>query len=270
MEFKEQSTMEIQNAIQKIRHRFPKAQSNFFEFFKENQQYRTLATDRTVVFGREEGQIYRVFFCTSRPEELPGLLKAFPENSVMDVITNDRERIEELAGQLNAAGYRKRNVFERYSISDLAGCIYKSLPEEFQNLDPSRYGQYAEEKDAPEILRILRDTFDPKQNHLEDQNELEEMIRAKQVRIIFDSGKIAALITFRMQAKKLYMEHLVNRGGRIYSYSLYLYVLESALAKGVRYVTTWIAEDNLRSQGFAKHFGYEKEGLLDFIFVKEN
>ena len=263
------SALKIQNAIQNIRQSCSNTVCNYFEFFTKNILFDAIFTERTIVFGREEGQIYRVFFCTGKLEELSGLLKVFPEHSVVDVITNNRMSISEVLHQLHIADYEQRNIFERYCISSLGKGIYKELPKEFQNLEASHYGEYAKEEDAAEILQMLKDSFDPKQNHLEDIHVLKEMIRNRQVRIISDQGKIAALITFRMQGRKLYIEHLVNRGQRVYSYSLYLYILEAALSKGIQCVNTWIAEDNLRSQRFAKHFGYEKDGLVDFIWVKE-
>ncbi len=258
----------IQSYIQKLQKNCQKLQSNYYGFFQHLELYDVLYTENSILFGRQDGLVYRIFFYTGNMKELTYLLMLVPKGAVIDIITRKPEIPLQMLKSLEAAGYKRKNTFERYHISNLKSCIHLDSIAEFRKA--TAYVESATEADSKELLQILYDTFDPKQSHLETLDELKDMIQNQQVKVIRDGQKIAALLTFRMQRQKLYMEHLINTGIREYAYGLYLSVLEDALSKGIHYVDTWIAEDNLRSQRFSRHFGYKKEGLLDLIFVKES
>lgn len=260
-------TAEIKQKTQAIKRKYRKAVTNYYKPI-EDSKFDVCQTEKSIVFGIQDHLVYRVYFYTAAIDELPDLLRKYPGEATIDILARGCDDVEPLFSKLTQAGYGRHAVFQRYHIPDLQKGIYSKIPEDFQGLDTKRYGRYAAEAEAGEILRMLQDTFDPKESHLQDLQELKRMIQNKNVRVISENDKIVTLITFWQEGKKLYVEHAINIGRREYMHCLYLSTLENALSQGINYVYTWISSINERIRRFISRFGYEKEDVVDYIYVK--
>lgn len=267
------SFTEIAKKMQKIKHTYGSVYSNYYYQFitanGDDLHFDVQETAKSIVFGRQDEMVYHVYFCTAEIAELKALLKEYQEEATIDIIAKEQEDWSRVFDQLSTAGYRQQATFERHHIRNLKESMYSNIPEDLQGLDARQYGRYAEKADAEEIFQILEDTFDPKESHLQSLEALEGMIEDKNIRVITENGKIVTLVTFWTQGRKLYVEHLINRGKREYAHCLYLGVLEEMNAAGINYVYTWISSQNIRIRRFISRFGYEKEGVVDYIFVKD-
>lgn len=258
---------QIKKKMQSIKRQHKKAVSNYYAL-SETLLFDVCQTDRTIVFGRQDDLVYRVYFYSAAIDELVDLLKAYPNGATIDILARGRDDFTPVFDKVVLAGYGQHAIFQRYHIPNLKTGIYSRIPADLQGLDTAEYGRYATEEDAEQILQMLQDTFDPKESHLQDLNELKRMIQNKNVRVISEQDKIVTLVTFWQEGKKLYVEHAINTGRREYMHCLYLGVLENALSDGFNYVYTWISSVNERIRRFISRFGYEKEDVEDYIYVK--
>lgn len=261
------SIAKIKEKTQSIKREYRKATTNYYKPI-EGSDFDVCQTEKTIVFGVQDHLVYRVYFYTAAIDELAELLKKYPDEATIDILARGRDDLVSVFYQLEQAGYKCHAAFQRYHIPNLKKGIYSKIPEDLQGIDAKRYGRYAAETEAEEILRMLQDTFDPKESHLQDLEELKRMIRNKHVRVISENNKIVTLITFWQEGKKLYVEHAINTGRREYMHCLYLGTLEDALSEGIRYVYTWVSSINERIRRFISRFGYEKEDVVDYIYVK--
>lgn len=258
---------EIRQKTQAIKREYRKTVTNYYKPI-EGAAFDVCQTEKSIVFGIQDHLVYRVYFYTAAIDELPELLCKYPDEATIDILSRGRDDFAPVFNKLAQAGYGRHAVFQRYHIPNLRQGIYSKIPEDLQELDAKRYGRYAAETEAEEILRMLQDTFDPKESRLQDLEELKRMIRNKNVRVISECDKIVTLITFWQEGKKLYIEHAINTGRREYMHCLYLSTLENALLEGINYVYTWISSVNERIRRFISRFGYEKEAIVDYIYVK--
>lgn len=232
----------VHEKIREIRKQHKTIETNYYyQFTKDSHlQFDTQQTEQSIVFGYRDEKVYRVFYCTTEPKELAALLRTYKPGATMDLIVKEKETEPSVCNEFYAAGYEKHAVYHRYHILDLEKDMYSQIPEDLQGLEAKKYGRYAEERDASEIFRLLENTFDPKESHLQSLDALKSMIRNRNVRIVTENGEIVTLITYWKEGKKLYIEQKINRGRREYMHCLYLGVLEKAKAEGINYVYTWI------------------------------
>lgn len=261
------SIAQIKEKTQAIKRKYRKTVTNYYKPM-EDSDFDVCQTERTIVFGIQDRLVYRVYFYTAAIDELAELLKVYPDGVTIDILARGRDDFTSVFHQLEQAGYGRYAAFQRYHIPNLKEGIYSKIPEDLQELEAKQYGRYAVESEAEEILQMLRDTFDPKESHLQGLDELAHMIRNKNVKVISENDKIVTLITFWQEGKKLYIEHAINTGRREYMHCLYLGTLENALSEGINYVYTWISSINERIRRFISRFGYEKEDVVDYIYVK--
>lgn len=263
------SIEEITKRIREIKQTYRKACSNYYYQFTDAELYFDVnQTEKTIVFGHWDETVYRIYFYTAEGSELKLLLQAYQEGSTIDIVTKRKENWEHLFHQLCQAGYREYALFERHHIRNLNESMYRHIPEDLSCFNAAQYGRDARLEEADQIFSLLKATFDAKESHLQSLEALKNMIRDKHIRVITENGEIVTLLTFWEEGKKLYMEHAINKGSREYMHCLYLGVLEKAAANGINYVYTWINAKNKRVRGFMSRFGYEKEDILDYIFVK--
>ena len=159
-------------------------------------------------------------------------------------------------------------MFYRYHIRDLKQRIYTGIPEDLRDVDSARYGRFAEEGQAEEIVTLLRETFDARESHLKDLRQISGMIEKGWIRVVSEEGRIVALLSAIPQGRRLYIEQVLNRGKREYIHCLYLYALEEAVRSGISYAYTWVKDGNEKGEGIAVRYGHEKDGTADSIFVK--
>ncbi len=259
--------VEIRQKTQTIKREYKKTVTNYYKPI-EGAAFDVCQTEKSIVFGIQDHLVYRVYFYTAAIDELPELLKAYPDEATIDIIARRRDDLTSLLEQLVSAGYSRYALFERYHILNLKEGIYTKIPDFFQGQKAMQYGRYATEEDAEEILRLLENAFDHKESHLQDMKRLKHMINNKNVRVISEDSKIVTVVTFWYEGKKEYIEHVVNIGCREYAHALYLSAFEIAVSNGINYAYTWIKSTNRRMQRFGSRFGYEKEDIVDYIYVK--
>lgn len=264
---------EISGMIREIRKQ-GRLVSNYYYQFSKNTDiiFDVCRKEKAVAFGFQDVLAYRVYFCSADGEELAEVLHAFPEDAVIDIIAKETEDWKGAFHFMEDAGFCHHATFERYHIKDLKNGIHSHIPEDLQGLETLRYGRFAETEEAEEIYCMLEETFDAHESHLQSVDAIRRMIEGKNIRVIEEDGKIVTLVTYWEEGKKLYVEHAVNvsqsEKRRENMHCLYLGVLERKLSEGINYVYTWINEKNERIRRFIYRFGYEKEDVVDYIFVK--
>lgn len=258
---------EIMRKVSDIRKRDAIFYSNIYAFqienildFKESENaLAILAQDRDVM---------RVHFAACDLSDLTELIKEWPSGTGIDFLSKNTEEIA-LENKLKEAGFGKFAVYLKAENNKIAQTFPELKSDKYEYALCESSLSDVEMKDVDGIIEFLYEMFNPLTSHIEDREELCERIRRGDLVAHKEEGKIVTLLTFNPKRKKLYMEHMLNRGASKYMHMLYYYVLKKELEKGIISVDTWIREGNDRAFNFVKRYGLVPNGLKNFVFCKE-
>lgn len=219
-----------------------------------------------IVFCIRENDVYRAFFYTNDKNTLIELLKKLPKDTVIDYLSKDEE---DQAEWMNEAGFDLYNVLSRMSNGDLktvpkAQTKREKILEELY--DPS-FGEFATLDDCDEILSLLYEVFDYRVSRLPSKEELQEMILKNWVLLYRLDNKIISFLIYKIEGKKYYGYQIYNEGTADITYNLERRALQYAIENyGVTSSYAWV---EIRNKGANKRVGATADGLLDYIYVKQ-
>ena len=243
---------EIMREVADIRRKGVPFYSNIYSFQIETIREFKKSENALAVLVQDR-DVKRVLFAACNLGELVDLIKDWPSGTGLDFLSKkDDESIFE--DSLKAAGFNPYAIYlkaENNKISDTFPAL-KSGKYEYDLCEASL--SEIKESDADKIIEFLYEMFNPLTSHIEAHKE---------------NGKLMTLLTFDPKPKKLYMEHMLNRGDSKYMHLLYYYVLKKEVEKGITSVDTWIREGNERAFNFVKRYGLVPNGLRNYVFCKE-
>jgi hypothetical protein len=126
----------------------------------------------------------------------------------------------------------------------------------------------ADERDSPEILKLIETCFNPYADQLPASYELQEAIADRQVLIVKQDGKIAGALFFETQGLTSTVRYWVVaeafRSQHLGSALMHRYFKTQDSV--VRFVL-WASAANTEALAKYEHYGYKPDGLMDQIMT---
>lgn len=177
-----------------------------------------------------------------------------------DIVTKDRFEYKgsffERAGILPFRTYLRKNVSNRHK-------KYRELMET----------GYADVKDSEEIYELLQSSFDVMSDHIPEKSELDSLLLGRNVLKIDGQDKIAGVLLYEDTGVKSYARALCVspdfRGGAV-GYSLLAGYFNQHSEDRTKLFYLWVDEENKSVKKLHDRFGYQEDGLKDYIFKKGN
>lgn len=219
-----------------------------------------------IAFLLQDRDVKRGYFCVSKPQVMKSLINNFPAGTGVEWLGRGID--DEVCDSLLESGYSYYATYLRNGNYSLKESMDKSIPLDLQKLDCSLFVQEGRVEQIPEMHALLYKHFNPITSHIQTEAELKENILNNQLKVATADGKIVALLTYYMQKKKIYMEHMINDGDRHLMHALYYSVLKEAVANGINVADTWVRESNSRALAFVKRYGLSPDGMKNFVYIK--
>jgi hypothetical protein len=217
-------------------------------------------SEESVVFLDPDGDLNRVYFGTGNPGDLERLLRKLPASLPMALDLIAKSLPDSVKHALIEAGFTLEATFGRISNYHFR---------DFQNpVAPTR----ADYEDQSDILRNIHEDFDVYVDHFPDVNELAVLISKRSVLVNRqpESDDITGYLIFEEQGARTLIRswhsssHDIPMGGMVL-----LGQFHSVMAPAhVKSTFGWVNEDNKMAIMVYRRFGYEFDGLKDFIFAR--
>lgn len=233
---------------------FPKPVfSNYYNNVIENAQ--CIKLPQTLVIKSIFESYNRIYFLSRDEDELKKVLMSLDDKDVINCPS--RNGIDErLANILLNSGYHTAAIYERMN---------KNRNEECDDFD----GTFAAEKDLDGIMVLLYNTFNPVFSHLPDRDELMSMISNKQILVNHDSnGIVNGLIMWSINGKVCNFHAWASNAPGNESLALFFEAFNYIESLGIHRSTLWVNETNISAKSIYEMMGFQKDGLKDYIFVK--
>jgi GNAT superfamily N-acetyltransferase len=263
---------EVFEAIQKVKAGAAAFCTNFFpvqsklENWVAHQELSLQSFEGCVFFLRKDRDFAHLYFCAGNPaalgDQLPRLLALTTEKLSTDLVGPEASLVD-LQGLIVEAG------FSRYSrLVRLARPASTPIATSTEQVPAGI--EVAAHSDAPAILRLIESSFDRFADQLPAPYEIEGAIAARQIFVIKQNGKVAALLFFETQGLTstirywLVAKQFHSRG--FGSALIRHYFLSQA---AVRRFILWVTATNDNAIQKYQHYGYAPDGLIDRVLVHE-
>lgn len=257
--------LDVKKHISVIKKRNNGIISNYINMpFHDDEEIEAAAEEETIVFTQTREQIKQVYYYSGDEAELVQLLQAMPINSVIEQYYKGKVVNEAF---LERAGYKKIAVMQRVCNTDISAFFAdeSKWPYGYYRKD---IGTYAVSEDIKEISCKLNQIFDPYIDHIPSEERICSMIKKKQVLVHKEASGISALGIFIREGKKMFNRTIFNLGEPAAMHSIYRKMLENAYRDNIRYVYTWIEQENAASLQFHKKYGIAQDGVYNSIHKK--
>ncbi len=259
---------QINDELRKIKNKERTGESNYyFNLSDPDETYETVIADHTIVWLRQRVKRKDLYYYTADTDELRDILKDMPSDCVINIITKD---LDHDISVFEEAGFCLYETYERYGerIYDINQQMEIMKENKMDRLYNEKFGTLASRSDRPEIQRILYESFDPVDDDLLTDKELDDYIDDGCVLVERDNkGQIYCIYIYHIQGKKLYGHILFNKGMGNVSYSIEKKVILDSIAKyGVNYKYYWIRRSNKSAK---KRMNLTSEGVYNLILSKE-
>ena len=208
------------------------------------------------LFSYVDHGIDRLVFFIDKIDTLMELLLCVKEEAYIEIITRTPEEYN-LKGELIARMKRLANP-DCSSVFSSGSPVVKYANQTI--------GEYAEEKDVPEINHILWTTFNTEISHLLTDKELLEIVRAKGLTVHKTAEVIDALLQVEVMPKKFYINQIINRTDSNIIHGLLLNRLSEYIENGGKYLYAWVEENNMASVKFHEKYGMKHDGMWSLIY----
>lgn len=256
---------QVQSQIALVRSSKGIITTNCFTPLREDVHYEMFSCGKAVAFAYDDQGVRRVFFVSGNDSDLVAALERFTPDSLIEIVSRDQH---EAFALLASAGYEHHATFVRVSCPDLDRSLTNHIPPDLLESTDETIGHMATIGDAARVLGLLRRLFDARTSHIPPLAELEAMIDDGNVWLVEQNGEIVALLIFKIEGKKFYINHIYNKAGRNVIHSLLLTRIKNAMRQGVNYGYAWIDEKNARSLAFHARYSMKPDGLYSVSYVK--
>jgi len=215
----------------------------------------------TFFFLEQTTRFWRVFYCAATPNQLENSLRELSrqhaQQFVIDILSPTTLDAA-LSTALQNSGYRFYACFQRMRLAQ------KNVPQR-NAMAPIHC---ADPEQAPQILALLEQAFDPLAEHLPNQTEIVAACEKQTILLAQPEGMIAGLL-FYQQARlsselRYWWVHPDWRKQKLGSALLYTYWQRAIQAQNH---FLWVNTANQTAIEKYIHFGYTFDRLYDFIYV---
>ncbi len=215
----------------------------------------------TFFFLEQTTHFWRVFYCAATADQLENSLRELRQQHAQQLvidILSPTTLDSTLSAALQNSGYRFYARFQRMRLTQ------KNVPHQ-HGMAPIHC---ATPEQAPEILTLLEQAFDPLSEHLPNQTEIVAACEKGTILLAQPEGIIAGLL-FYQQARlsselRYWWVHPDWRKQKLGSALLYTYWQRAAQAQSH---FLWVNTANQPAIEKYIHFGYTFDRLYDFIYI---
>jgi hypothetical protein len=230
--------------------------TNYFKQPMTGGKLLAVRAHRTLIFINDDSDFFRLYFYSGDASELARAMKGIDlrEAIVIDYLAQEPD--ERILDAFREAGFNDYAVFVRLSNFKL-----KAYP-----ISPAMQCAAPEDLE-PLWARLLE--FDKFTDHFPDKPTLLNLIQEKQVILNKKAGAIQGYIISRVMGTKANMNYFYNRSDDPRDTLLLLHSLYGTWCeRGVRSGVAWVNATNVRVLKLHSQFGWQEDGLKDFIFRK--
>ena len=223
--------------------------SNYF--FQDLNQALFFSTEKSLLFSLNDNSINRIYFISSDLEELRNILFSLKSGIVINIPT--KGDISFWRDLFTDCGFILNATYERF--------YYDS------NHTDDRFScEFADYSTKVWILDRLSLYFNPVNDRIPSEPELNSMITNNQVLINRVYNNIAGFMIFSIQGKKCYLNCWYDESGN----GIYLInnIFALMMTKEINYIYFWVNSLNQKVQKLHKILGAKSDGLKDYTFLK--
>jgi hypothetical protein len=208
------------------------------------------------LFLRKDRDFWHLHFAAANEKALQQAMAASPmlrtERVVADLV-GDELKISGLLEAFEAAGFRRYNRLYRMAR------VAETIPETVASEETIGL---AKPSDAPAILELLNQTFDPLAEQLPMLHEIEAAAASQQVFSATADNRLAAFLWFETQGFtstiRYWLVAAPYRTRRLGAALMHHYF---ALHQAVRRFILWVVADNENAIAKYQHYGFRADGL---------
>ena len=256
---------ELNDFINELRRKNPAYKTNLYQSLDlieekiRSGNMKITATTDLLLLTEADDDLIRVYFCARDTASLRTIisnLASDPTKTVIDVIGRG-DKLEELSAVLCDCGFRRAFRFIRMStkMPILPDVIVSAV-------------ETAERKDAPEIDRIIRSTFETTYAHIPDLHEIADDCEKGFVHVVREGDGIAAFAYIEIENQLNHcLRYFIARPearGKGYANQLLRHGFEQLPQNGLFYL--WIGTYNPTIRKYEK-YGLKHDGLIDDILT---
>jgi hypothetical protein len=209
-------------------------------------------TKGTLIIRKRYDSFFRVYILSDNKESLTDSLQKIGRDHVINIPSKGEITLWETI--LSQSNFQKIAVYIR---------MYNKTFE--------RRGEfiecYAVESDIKQIRDILYEVFSPITGWLPDNMELMQMISNKQVFVDRDEKGISSVLVFTVKNRKIEFRAWASLRG--HGLFLFYNAFNLMAELGVYHAYLWTNENNHKAKRIYELLGFERDGLKDYIFVKD-
>lgn len=253
-----------------LKKQYPKYFTNNFLNYSELQSLskkenvELLYNEEAIVILDNDNNVNRVYFILSSLENTNMLSKLLESGNldkpyVIDCLGKEAV-LENLKGTFERIGIKLYTRMNRWKAVELQN-LY-----DIKSVDVI---SIAEENDVDDIERLLKISLDILVAHLPTKEEIKSLINNECIFCKKRDKQIISIICLKkLLGDNLYIyEYAVDKkyrgkglGKEIVNYALCIY-------KDKKMYTSWIGDNNKYGENIHENFGFQKEGLKDYIFI---
>jgi hypothetical protein len=216
-----------------------------------------------VFFYRKDRGFWRLHFCARDVSALERALLASSrlkaERLVIDLV-GKAGALDSLINVIQSTGFRPLRKLLRLARGKENGFV-QAIASDIQVT-------FADQGDAPRILRLLESSFDCYADQLPTPYELEQALSERQVLAIKSGGDLAAMLFFETRGLtstvRFWAVATPFRCRRFGAASMrYYFALNSVVQRFI----LWVTETNDTALDRYRHYGYVPDGLIDQVMV---
>jgi ribosomal protein S18 acetylase RimI-like enzyme len=265
------SAGEVLEAIQKVKAGATAFCTNFFpvqsklESWVAHDELTTEPQDGVTFFLRKDRDFAHLYFCAASPSAFGREVRQLSANRTHKLaidIVGPEASLAELLSLAEQGGFCRYSRLVR--LARVASAVTSPSVPQGAGIDVAAKG------DAPEILRLIDASFDRFADQLPTLYEIEAAAAARQIFIIKQNGKIAALLVFETQGLTSTIRYWLvapqfhSRG--LGSTLIRHYFLNQP---PVRRFILWVTATNENAIQKYQHYGYAPDGLVDHVLLSD-
>ena len=252
----------LARAVDRVRsNRTASLKSNYFFGRLRAQEFPLWETDQSLVFLDREHDFQRVYFLSSELTDLSNLLHAIPQRPlVADYVTQSDDEAE-VNSAMAAAGFRKAALYRRMSNNNLAARTAKA----------GSSIQRAREDEAEGLFEQLCQHFNVRLDRIPRRDEFVELVRRGQVLVHRQGEEIDGYNIYQLLGRRAHWNYWYIRPGthRAVAFKLIEDMYSEMRDKGINAAFLWVEQHNLGVIEVHKRLGFEFDGLVTHVYVKE-
>jgi len=209
---------------------------------------------------RRDRWFEHLYFCAADPGALAASLAWLGPGPVTTDLVGTAETVQGSAAIFSAAGFRAYARLQRMVRLDRGPRNPEAEPDV----------ELAQAAEAPALLRLMEDRFDPLKEQLPRLDELAAAAAAGQVLVARAGETLAGLLYFEQNGMSSTLRYwLVDPAYRDLKFGARLMRGYVRRCPEARRFLLWVIDANVDAIAKYRHYGYAQDGLIDQVMIKQ-